>query len=59
MIRCINFAKDSIQQRRAGLAKRIRAGAGGTVVMGSNPARSLTFFFLSLTFENFLSFLAG
>ena len=32
------------------------AGAGGAVVMGSNPARFLNFFFSS-TFENFPSFL--
>ena len=30
--------KKGIQPRRAGLAERARAGAGGAVVMGSNPA---------------------
>ena len=55
--------KNGIQQRRAGLAERSRAGAGagagagGAVVLGSNPAWIFGFF--SSTFENFLSFLAG
>ena len=34
VVRCINLAKNGIQQQRAGLAE---AWAGGTVVMGSNP----------------------
>ena len=37
--------KNGIQQRRAGLAERSRAGAGGAVVMGLNPAPSYEFFF--------------
>ena len=32
------MAENDIQQRRAGLAERTRAGAGGVVVVGSNPA---------------------
>ena len=36
--RCIKVAKNGIQQRRAALAERARAGAGGVVVMDSNPA---------------------
>ena len=43
------MAKNDIQQRRAGLAERTRARAGGTVVMGSNPAQFLNFF----SFSNF------
>ena len=35
MTRCIKVAKNSIQQRRAGLAERSRAGAGEAVVLGS------------------------
>ena len=59
--RCIKVAKNSIQQRRAGLAERSRAGAGAgeAVVLGSNPAWIFGFFFFSSTFEKFLSFLAG
>ena len=57
--RCINLAKKSIQQRRAGWL----SGLGlGLVVLGSNPVWSMNFFFFfffSLTFEKFLSFLAG
>ena len=32
------MAKNDIQQQQAGLAERTRAGAGGAVVVGSNPA---------------------
>ena len=55
------MAKNGVQQQRAGLAERsrARAGAGGVVVLGSNPAWIFGFFFFSSTFENFLSFLAG
>ena len=53
------MAKNSIQQRRAGLAERSRAGAGEAVVLGSNPAWIFGFFFFFFTFEKFLSFLAG
>ena len=42
---CIKLAKNVIQQHLSGLAERFRAGDGGAVVMGSNPARSLDFFF--------------
>ena len=50
MVRCINVAKNDIEQRRAGLAERTRAGAGGKMVMGSNPPQFLNFFFfLSLS----------
>ena len=55
------MAKNGIQRRRAGLAERSRAGAGGAggaVVLGSNTAWIFGFFFSS-TFENFLSFLPG
>ena len=42
------------------MVERTRVGAGGTVVVGSNPAQSLDFFFfLSLTFENFFKFFGG
>ena len=53
------MAKNGIQQRRAGLVQWARAGTGGAVVVGSNPAWIFGFFFFSSTFENFLSFLAG
>ena len=43
------MAKNDIQQQRAGLAERTRAGAGAAVVVALNPARSLDFF--SSTFE--------
>ena len=36
--RCMKVAKNGIQQRQAGLAEWTRAGAGGAVVVGSNPA---------------------
>ena len=36
--RCIKVAKNGIRQRRAGLAEWTGAGAGGAVVIGSNPA---------------------
>ena len=52
------MAKNGIQQRRAGLVQWARAGTGGAVVVGSNPAWIFGFLFSS-TFENFLSFLAG
>ena len=39
------------------LAEQTRAGDGGAVVMDSNPARSLDFFFFH--FRKFLRFLAG
>ena len=42
------MAENNIQQRRAGLAEQARAGAGGAVVMGSNPAWIFGFFFLPL-----------
>ena len=35
------------------------AGAGGTVVVGSNPAQFMNFFFSFSVFKKFLSFLAG
>ena len=59
MVRCIKLAKNDIQQRQTGLAERTRAGAGGTVVVGWNPACSLNFSFFSPTFEKFLSFFGG
>ena len=43
------MAKNGIQQRRVGLAERARAGAGGAVVMGSNPAWIFGFFFFKGT----------
>ena len=44
------MAKNGIQQRRAGLAQwaRAGAGAGGAVVVGSNPALIIGFFFFFL-----------
>jgi riboflavin transporter FmnP len=38
------------------VAERTRAGAGGAVVMGSNLAWSLNYFFFFPTFEKFLFF---
>ena len=52
------LAKNTNQQHQVGLAEWVRAGTAGQVVMGSNPAWSLNFFFPS-TFENFLSFFGG
>ena len=43
--RCIKVAKNGIQQRRAGLVQWARAGTGGAVVVGSNPAWIFGFFF--------------
>ena len=34
----MKVGKNGIQQQQAGLAERTRAGAGGAVVMDSNPA---------------------
>ena len=52
------MAKNRIQQRRAGLAERARAGAGGAVIIGSNPVLDLwTFFFFH--FRNFSKFFSG
>ena len=41
----MKLAKNTIQHRWAGLAERTRADAGGAMVVGSNPAWSLDFFF--------------
>ena len=43
------MAKKGIQQRRAGLVQWARAGTGGAVVVGSNPAWIFGFFFLPLS----------
>ena len=42
------MAKNGIQQRRAGLVQWARAGTGGAVVVGSNPAWIFGFFFFFL-----------
>ena len=54
------MAKNGSEQRRIGLAQWARAGTGGAVVVGSNPAWIFGFFFFFFsTFEKILSFLAG
>ena len=52
------FGKNEFQQRRAGVAEWSRAWAGGTVIMGSNPASFMKFFFLSLS-KNMFKFFGG
>ena len=53
------FGKKQHPAAASRVAERTRAWAGGTVVLGSNPVWSMNFLFFFLTFENFLSFLAG
>ena len=47
------MAKNGIQQRRAGLVQWARAGTGGAVVVGSNPAWIFGFFFFLPLSKNF------
>ena len=53
------MAKNSIHQRRAGLAERSRAGAGEAVVLGSNPAWIFGFFFFFFHFRKISKFFGG
>ena len=52
------MAKNGIQQRRAGLVQWARAGTGGAVVVGSNPAWIFGFFFF-FHFRKFSKFFGG
>ena len=59
MVRCIKLAKNGIQQWRAWLAERTRAGAGRTVVMGLNPSCLIFEFFFFLSLSKVSKFFGG